>query len=291
MELRHFRYFIAVAQHLHFTRAAAWLGIATPTLTRQIQEMEHSLGIRLLERNQRSVALTPAGKVLLDEAQRTVAQFEVAQLRAQREARGDTGTIQMGYVASAAYAGILQKHVSRFRKACPDVSLAIREYAMDTLPDQVDEGRVDLAYIRSPMKLPDSLDQWPLAPEPFVLALAAQSWLCSLGRITAAHLKDQIFILPEQISGTLDIAAQGDFVPVLGPQPGSLVSVITLVSLGEGVAMVPRSVVGHIEIPNIVFRRIAGPDIVSHLSLVFRRHEKSAAVSRYVALARGRRAG
>ncbi|WP_416050957.1 LysR family transcriptional regulator [Cupriavidus basilensis] len=284
MELRHFRYFIAVAQDLHFTRAAARLGISTPTLTRQIQEMEASLGIRLFERNQRSVALTPAGEVLLAEAQAVVAQFEAAQLRAQREARGETGKIHVGYVASAAYSGVLQRQVAAFRKACPDVQLLVREAPMGTLPEQVRDGQVDIAYIRSPMNLPEGVDALPLAPEGFILALHSDSWLCGLAEIQPAHLKAETFILPEQVSGTLSTAEQGGFVPRLGPQPGGLVAVLTLVSLGEGVAIVPNAVAGHISLPSLVYRDIAGLAVTSYLSLMSRQYEKAATIRRYIEL-------
>ncbi|MGO4330226.1 LysR family transcriptional regulator [Cupriavidus sp. 2TAF22] len=284
MELRHFRYFIAVAQDLHFTRAAARLGISTPTLTRQIQEMESALGIRLLERNQRSVALTPAGEVLLVEARAVVAQFESAQLHAQREARGETGEIHIGYVASAAYSGVLQRQVEAFRAACPDVRLLVREAPMDSLPDQVRDGRFDIAYVRSPVRVPEGVDALPLAPEGFILALHAASWLRGLPEIQPAHLKEETFILPEQVSGTLSTAEQGGFAPRLGPQPGGLVAVLTLVSLGEGVAIVPNAVAGHISLPSLVYREIAGLGVTSYLSLMSRRHERGAAIRRYIEL-------
>ncbi len=284
MELRHFRYFIAVAQDLHFTRAAARLGISTPTLTRQIQEMEAGLGIRLLERNQRSVALTPAGEVLLEEAQAVVAQFEAAQLRAQREARGETGKVHVGYVASAAYSGVLQRQVAAFRAACPDVQLLVREEPMGSLPEQVRDGHVDIAYIRSPMSLPEGVAALPLAPEGFIVALHGDSWLCGLPEIQPSHLRAETFILPEQVSGTLSTAEQGGFVPRLGPQPGGLVAVLTLVSLGEGIAIVPNTVAGHISLPSLVYRDVAGLGVTSYLSLMSRKYEKAASIRRYIEL-------
>ena len=116
----------------------------------------------------------------------------------------------------------------------------------------------------------------------FVLALAADSWLARLKSVSAQHLQNETFILPEQISGTLQVAAQGDFAPVLGPQPGGLVAVIALVSLRQGVAVVPESVVGHISLPNVIYRPIEGCEAQSWLSLIYRRFEKSAAVTRYI---------
>ncbi|MHC8407560.1 LysR family transcriptional regulator [Pseudomonas sp. TMB3-21] len=282
MDIRHFRYFLAVARQGNFTRAAEQLGIAPPTLTRQIQDMESELGTRLFVRQTREVSLTEAGAALLVEAEATVRQFEAAQRNAQRAGRGDIGHIELGYVASAVYSGLLQKQVQAFSRECPDISLNVRENPMVSLPALVLEGRFDIGYVRSPMNLPDGLDAIRLDAEGFVLALSAESWLCRLPDIGPEHLQAEMFVLPEQISGTLQVAAEGGFAPRLGPQPGGLVAVLALVSLGQGVAVVPESVVGHVGLPGVVYRSIKGCEASSWLSLVYRRFEKSAAVVRYV---------
>ena len=282
MEIRHFRYFLAVARHRNFTRAAEQLDIAPPTLSRQIQDMERTLGTRLFIRRQRDVSLTEAGTALLAEAEATVRQFEFAQRNAQRAGRGETGHIELGYVASAVYSGVLQQQVQAFSSACAEVSLSVREAPMASLPSMVAEGRFDLGYVRSPMTLPQGLEAIRLKAEGFVLALAADSWLARLKSVSAAHLQNETFILPEQISGTLHVAAQGGYAPRLGAQPGGLVAVIALVSLRQGVAVVPASVVGHISLPNVLYRPIEGCDAQSWLSLIHRRFEKSAVVTRYI---------
>ena len=282
MDIRHFRYFLAVARQGNFTRAAEVLGIAPPTLTRQIQDLESALGVRLFVRQQRQVSLTEAGRALLPEAQATVRQFELAQRNAQRAGRGETGHIELGYVASAVYSGVLQQQVQGFSNECAEVSLSVREAPMASLPVMVAEGRFDLGYVRSPMTLPEGLEAIRLKAEGFVLALAADSWLARLKSVSAQHLQNETFILPEQISGTLQVAAQGDFAPALGPQQGGLVAVIALVSLRQGVAVVPESVVGHISLPNVIYRPIEGCEAQSWLSLIYRRFEKSAAVTRYI---------
>lgn len=282
MEIRHFRYFLAVAKHKNFTRAAEQLGIAPPTLTRQIQDLESELGTRLFLRLQREVSLTEAGRALQIEAELAVRQFEAAQLNAQRAGRGETGHIELGYVASAVFSGALQKQVSSFRQRYPDIGFAIRESLMPALPTLIEEGRLDVGYIRSPMHLPESLSTVSLLVEGFALALPDSSWLCRLKEINAAHLQNETFILPEQISGTLQIAAQGGYAPKLGPQPGGLVSVVALVSLGQGVAVVPESVVDHIKLPNVVYRRIHDCHPSSFLSLVYRRFEKAPAVAHFI---------
>ncbi|MGV8864624.1 MAG: LysR family transcriptional regulator [Pseudomonas sp.] len=287
MEIRHFRYFLAVAKHKHFTRAAEQLGIAPPTLTRQIQDLENALGTRLFLRLQREVSLTDAGRALQIEAELAVRQFETAQLNAQRAGRGETGHIELGYVASAVFSGSLQVQVSSFRQRYPDVVFAITEHLMPDLPTLIAEGRLDVGYIRSPMHLPDTLGSISLLSEGFALALPDSSWLCRLKEINAAHLQNETFVLPEQISGTLQVAAQGGYAPRLGPQPGGLVSVVTLVSLGQGVAVVPESVVDHIKLPNVVYRHILDSQPSSFLSLVYRRFEKAPAVARFVEHVKG----
>lgn len=132
------------------------------------------------------------------------------------------------------------------------------------------------------MELPQPLKAVALHQEGFVLALPASSRLNELKTIPASRLADETFILPEQISGTLAIATQGNFTPRLGPQPGSLVAVLTLVSLGQGVAVVPASVVQRISLPQVNYRPIADAQASSWLSLVHRRFEKSPAVLRYI---------
>lgn len=288
MDIRHFRYFLAVARHGNFTRAAEQLGIAPPTLTRQIQDMESELGTRLFVRQTREVSLTEAGAALMVEAEATVRQFEYAQQNAQRAGRGEIGHIELGYVASAVYSGLLQKQVQVFSRECPDVSLNVREYPMASLPAMVLEGRFDIGYVRSPMTLPEGLEAIRLDAEGFVLALPGESWLCRLSEIGPEHLQGETFILPEQISGTLQVAAQGGFAPKLGAQPGGLVAVLALVSLGQGVAVVPESVVGHVGLPGVVYRPIKGSEASSWLSLIHRRFEKSAAVVRYIQRASNR---
>ncbi|QQD55357.1 LysR family transcriptional regulator [Pseudomonas fluorescens BBc6R8] len=282
MEIRHFRYFLSVALNGHFTRAAEQLGIAPPTLSRQIQNMEDELGVRLFQRNQRFVRLTAAGEALLVDAQQTVSKFDAAQLSAQRAGRGDVGRIELGYVASAAYSGVLQEQVTHFNQSCPGVLLNIREVGMMMSPALVRDGLLDLAYVRTPIELPDELETISLYDEGFVLALHSSSRLNELPHISAARLAGEKFILPEQVSGTLAVASQGGFTPHLGPQPGSLVAVITLVSLGQGIAVVPESVLRRVSLPQVNYRPIIDCQPQSCLALLHRRFEKAPAVKRYI---------
>jgi DNA-binding transcriptional LysR family regulator len=144
-------------------------------------------------------------------------------------------------------------------------------------------GNNDMAAGISPATtLPDGIEAVRLGSEGFVLALPQASWLLELKAIGCEHLQNETFILPEQISGTLHVAAQGGFAPRLGPQPGGLVAVVALVSLGQGVAVVPASMVGHVSLPGVVYSAVQGSEASSWLSLIHRRFEKAPAVARYI---------
>lgn len=283
MELRHFRCVLAVAHSLHFARAAAELGISPPALTKQVQETEQLLGTRLFQRSKRAVSLTAAGELFVIEAARALDQLAQAQDVARRAGRGELGRLEIGYVASAAYSGVLQDQFSRFRASHPGIHIGARETAMDALPGLLDQGRVDLAFVRPPLHLPDGIDMVVLLRDRFVLAVQADSPLARLGVIGPAALAQQAFIVPEQELGTLEVSRRGGFAAQVVSRPGSLVAVLTEVSLGVGCAIVPHSVMASVQLPGVVFRELAAPQISSEIAVAFRRHEQAPAASAFIA--------
>ncbi|MDO8071207.1 LysR substrate-binding domain-containing protein [Janthinobacterium sp. SUN176] len=283
MELRHFRCILAVAHSLHFARAAAELGISPPALTKQVQETESLLGTRLFQRSKRAVALTAAGELFVIEATRALGQLAQAQEVARRAGRGELGRLEIGYVASAAYSGVLQDQFVRFRASHPGIHIGAREYAMDALPGLLDQGRVDLAFVRPPLHLPDGLDSVVLLRDRFVLAVQADSPLARLGVAGPAALAQQAFIVPEQELGTLEASRRGGFAAQVVSRPGSLVAVLTEVSLGVGCAIVPHSVMASVQLPGVVFRELEGPQISSEIAVAFRRHEQAPAARALIA--------
>ncbi|MED5612698.1 LysR family transcriptional regulator [Janthinobacterium sp. P210005] len=283
MELRHFRCILAVAHSLHFARAAAELGISPPALTKQVQETESLLGTRLFQRSKRAVALTAAGELFVIEATRALGQLAQAQEVARRAGRGELGRLEIGYVASAAYSGVLQDQFVRFRASHPGIHIGAREYAMDALPGLLDQGRVDLAFVRPPLHLPDGLDSVVLLRDRFVLAVQADSPLARLGVAGPAALAQQAFIVPEQELGTLEASRRGGFAAQVVSRPGSLVAVLTEVSLGVGCAIVPHSVMASVQLPGVVFRELEGPQISSEIAVAFRRHEQAPAARAFIA--------
>ena len=300
LELRHFRCVLAVAHSLHFARAAVELGISPPALTKQVQETERLLGTRLFQRSKRAVALTAAGQLFVAEAARALAQMEQAQEVARRAGRGELGRLEIGYVASAAYSGVLQGQFARFRASHPGIHISAREYAMETLPALLDQGRVDLAFVRPPLHCPEGIAMVVLLRDRFVLAVQADSPLARLpagqtveavkaveplaaAAVQAAALAQQAFIVPEQEWGTVEVSRRGGFAAQVVSRPGSLVAVLTEVSLGVGCAIVPHSVMASVRLPGVLFRELAGPPIRSEIAAAFRRHEQAPAARAFIA--------
>lgn len=273
MELRHLRYFVALAEELHFARAAQRLNIAPPTLTVQIQEIERTLAARLFARTRRSVALTPAGEVFLAEARAVLERFARAESAGRRAGRGEIGRIAIGYVGSAAYSGVLQDQTRRFRAGFPAVEVGAREWPMEPLPGLVADGEVDVGFVRLPMALPRNLRTHVLLRDYFCLALPAGHAAAREGAVAPERLAGEAFVAPEQGAGTYEVARRGGFAPRIVSAPGSLLAVLTQVSLGMGVAVVPSVVREVVDLPNVVFVRLAGETIASEVAALFRTGE------------------
>ncbi|UPK06473.1 LysR family transcriptional regulator [Bradyrhizobium sp. 170] len=143
MELRRLRYMSVLAEELHFGRAAERLGIAQPALTQHIQALERELGVELFHRTKRSVKLTVAGRVTLNEAIRTLQQAEKTMLVARQAGRGELGHIEIGYVGSAIFTGVLSKAISRFRRDNPLVEFRLNEIGIIQQLDDVSSGQLD----------------------------------------------------------------------------------------------------------------------------------------------------
>jgi DNA-binding transcriptional LysR family regulator len=279
MELRHLRYFIAVAEQLHFGQAAETLGIAPPTLTVQIQQIERTLDAQLFTRTKRAVALTQAGEAFLVEARAALEQFERAINIGRRAGRGELGRVNLGFVGSAAFSGVLQQQVREFREARPHVFIDTHEFPMDELPALLEDGRVDIAFVRMPLELPTSLRTHVLLRDRFCVALPAEHRFAQTNTpLRSRMFAGENFVVPEQREGTLEVGRRGRFSPEIVSAPGGLVAVLTDVSLGVGVAIVPNVLRKAVEVPNVVYKEIAGEPIPSEVAAVFRRFERAPAV-------------
>ncbi|CAB3798082.1 LysR family transcriptional regulator [Pararobbsia alpina] len=282
LELRHIRCFVSVARHLHFSKAAEELGIAPPSLTRQIQEAERLLGFRLFLRTKRSVALTAAGEAYLVAALAALDHLAQGEEIARAAERGELGRIEVGYVASAAYTGVLQETVRQYRREHPRIEVNAREIVMDQVAELLGNGKIDVAYVRPPMHFPEHVQAVTVHRDTFILALPIDSALIASASVSPHQLHDATFVLPEQESGTLEVGRRGRFSPKLGQRPGTLAAVLACVSLGGAVAVVPSALADCVDLPGVEFRPISGKPIVSEVALVFRRHERAPAIRAFV---------
>ncbi|WP_322050685.1 LysR family transcriptional regulator [Paraburkholderia bannensis] len=289
IELRHLRAFLSVARHLHFARAAEELDMAPPALTRHIQEAERHLGARLFHRSRSAVSLTAAGEAYLPEAAAALEHLQRGEELAALAARGEAGRIVAGYVSSAVYSGALQRSIGEFRAAWPRVEVSVTEVAMDDVGRRLEAGLLDIAYVRPPLALPDSLRLSTLQRDAFVAAVPAGSVFAQSETLRAADLAEASFAVPEQEFGTLELARRGRFVPRIAARPGGLLAVLACVSVNGWVAVIPDALAGCVTLPGIVYRPIAGKPITSELALVYRKHERAPAVRAFLRLvARGK---
>jgi DNA-binding transcriptional LysR family regulator len=282
LELRHIRCFVCVAKHLHFSKAAEELGIAPPSLTRQIQEAERLLAFRLFQRTKRSVALTAAGQAYLLAALAALDHLAQGEEIARATERGELGRIEVGYVASAAYTGVLQETVRRFRHEHPRIEVNAREVVMDQVAELLSNGKIDVAYIRPPMHFPEHVQAVTVHRDTFILALPTGSALSASATVSPHQLHDATFVVPEQESGTLEVGRRGRFSPKLGQRPGTLAAVLACVSLGGSVAVVPGALADCVALPGVEYRPISGKPIASEVALAFRRHERAPAIRAFV---------
>src|SRR5436190_8347639 len=198
MELRHLRYFVAVAEEGHITRAAERLGIQQPPLSQQIRALEAELEVQLFRRKPRGVELTQAGEALLAEARGILDRVEHAAAAARRTGRGDAGRIGLGFTSSASFHPFVPRIIREFREASPLVSLSLEEAGTGELVDGLLAERIDAAFVRSPIGTAVELQIHSILKEEMVVALPAGHRLvagATAARLPLVALVAEIFIL------------------------------------------------------------------------------------------------
>ena len=292
MELRHLRYFVAVAEELHFSRAAARLNIATPTLSAQIQALEAMLGAQLFTRKTRSVTLTHVGKRFLDEARATLKQADQAELVGRQAARGDIGSIAVGYVLSASCGGLVSPPIIEFKKSHPNVSFHLRK--METIPQMkaLVDGSLDVGFTREPERYPTGLTGFLIDRQSFYLAIPEGHHLAGDGEIDSASLVDEAFVammLDMEMgfwSNLRAITPPGTSLHIVARVPDAL-SALTSVSAGMGLSVL-SSALTRISTPGVVFRRIVNATRHSDHAVVYRKNEGAPVIKSFVTLLRAR---
>jgi DNA-binding transcriptional LysR family regulator len=290
-DTRQLRYFVAVAERLHFGRAAAALHISQPPLSRAIRGLEQQLGARLLARSRRKVELTPEGTRFYDEAKRVLGQLERAALEVGAMAAGQRGRLRLGFVSLADY-GVLPGLLKAFKAARPGVSLALREMLSPEQAAALSAGELDFGLLLPPVT--GDFEHLVVQRERFVAALPARHRAArSRGRIAIRELASEAFVMvPRDIApGLYDIvaglAARAGFSLRVAQEAIQMQTVVSLVSSGLGVALVPASI-ANLGRRGVVYREVADAHPRLDLWLAWRRGELAAPARDFIAQARRR---
>ena len=293
-DLWQLRYFVAVAEQLHFGRAAAALHISQPPLSRAIRALEERVGVRLFARSRRRVELTPEGTRFLEEAKRVIAQLERAVLEVGSMAAGAGGRLRLGFVSLADY-GVLPGLLKAYKTARPGVELALREMLSPDQAAALAAGELDFGLLLPPVAGAD-LEHVVVQRERFVAALPAQHRLArgvgkKAGRLAVRELAMDAFVMvPRAIApGLYDIvaalAARAGFAPRIAQEAIQMQTVVSLVSSGLGVALVPASV-ANLGRRGVAYREIADAHPRLDLWLAWRRGTAGAAAREFIQHAR-----
>jgi DNA-binding transcriptional LysR family regulator len=245
MELHQVRCFVAVAEELHFGRAARRLNMTQPPLSRQIRLLEHDLGAELFLRSSRSVRLSPAGLAFLPDARRLLRLSETAAAHARRVAGGRSGRLRIGFTAAAGYR-FLPDLITTLRARLPEVDLVLQEMVSGAQLEALASGQIDFGLLRPPVAQPD-LAAMRVDAEPLLAALPARHRLAQRGTVRLADLDDQDFVMyaPGESRYFHDLLVMlfttANVRPRFVQQLGQIHSMLSLVRAGLGVALVPAA--------------------------------------------------
>lgn len=278
MDLRRLRYFVVLAETLHFSRAAERLNIAQPPLSHQIKVLEEELSAKLFERTNRRVELTPAGKALLPEAQALLAQAERASAIAARVQRGDLGELRVGFTSGAALTGVIPRLILAYRQRRPGVQVRIAELTTQEQLAAMLERRIDVAFVRSveTPDLPPTLGTIRLFEDALVVALPSKHPLAKAkSPLPVSALANEEFVMFPRDSGTsvlvqiLSLCRLSGFAPRVVQEALTAVTIVGLVAAGLGIALVPASF-GRVAATGVAYRKLRDKGAKSAMWMVFR---------------------
>lgn len=278
------RYFVAVAEELNFTRAAARLHIAQQALSAQVRQLERGLGVELLRRTTRKVELTPAGEVFLQDAREALTQIERAAESARRAARGELGNLRIGHTLTAAYEA-LPKIIDELRARAPDIRVSVREFYGAELLPAVAEGRVDLGLAREP-EPPLGLAAQEIRREPWMAALAERHPLAAESEIPLGAIEGEVVAVwprelnPGYYDALVGVFEQARMKPEIDTAPGGT-SIWSEVASGRRVTLAVASLM-HQRPRGMVLVPLQSPAPTLGLSVVWRATDPSPTLRRFL---------
>ncbi|MGY2200452.1 LysR family transcriptional regulator [Pseudomonas gingeri] len=288
LDLRRLRYFLTVAEELHFGRAALRLHLAQPPLTRQISALESELGFRLFDRTSRTVTLTPQGRHFLPYARAALEQIDLAEVIAGKLATGLAGQLALGYASSIALSDIFSQAIQVFAQRFPDVQLTLLEGSSGGQWSQIADGRLDIGMSRKqPPDGQGGLQSLSLGDEPLVAALPSDNPLAGQAEVSLEQLGAYPLILfpadyGSGLNGTIEQLYQRHEVPLRpGPAGRQITSIIALVAAGQGVALVPACAQALAK-KGVTYRPLADPGACAPLLVLTRAQGRSLLVEAFM---------
>jgi len=288
MELRHLRYFIAVAEELNFTRAAEKLHIAQPPLSQQIQHLEAELGFQLFRRTKRTVHLTAAGQVFFEEAGKILQQVDRAIQLGRQTSRGELGQLTIGFVSSAAH-NVVPAILQAFRTRCPAVKLELHELTTNEQLQRLRFGQIDIGFVRPPVE-EDGINSEIVFREPLIVALPETHHLADRTHLELRELSTEPFILfprsqaPGLYDAIVSLCQQAGFSPIAAQEAIQMQTIVSLVAAEMGVAIVPASM-QNFQRNGVVYKSLPESTCIVAIALIWR-SDPTAAVQRFLEVAR-----
>jgi DNA-binding transcriptional LysR family regulator len=288
MEFRQLRSFVTLAETLHFRRAAERLSIAQPALSQQIQQLERELGVRLLERTQRRVALTDAGSVFLERSRSILSETSEAVRLARLAAKGEVGHLGVGAVTSALY-GVFPEVVRVFRERHRNVHLTLHELPGNEQTRALRAGRIQVSFLRPPVDETD-IQVRTIGREPWVVAMPTSHPLSQRERVSLRSLAAESFVsFPRELAPVLydqliTMCQSAGFSPRI-VQEAQMQTIISLVAAGIGVALVPATL-QNLSRAGLVYKRLAGAGLKLDLAVAWRRDDNSALLKSFLDVVR-----
>ncbi|RKP51916.1 LysR family transcriptional regulator [Pararobbsia silviterrae] len=289
MELRHLRYFLAVAEECNFTRAASKLGIGQPPLSQQIKQLEREMGVELFRRTAHGVVLTEAGEAFRIEARTVIDNAHTAVRAAQRAARGETGHLRLGFTGSAAFNPIVPSLIRAFRDRYVRVELTLEEANTTQLLEGLEQRRLDAAFIRPAENLPEGLRVTRVADEAMKVVVPSRHPLAQSRRVTMAALAGEPFVIVPRAAGSTlfdDVyhaCRRAGFEPKVGQLAPQMSSMVNLVAAELGIAIVPAAIT-QVKVHGVRYLDITGDAPRARLGLATRVDETSIVVTNLLKL-------
>jgi len=289
MELRHLRYFVAVAEEMNIHRAAKRLNIYQPPLSLSIKQLEEEIGAALFLREGRGIQITKAGEIFLKRAYQILESAQKASLEASHIEKGVAGTLRIGFVSSTV-TGILQKFVSLQKQHYPNVELDLRQSTNSAIPQQLMARDIDIGILRLPEHLPDGVSMKEITKESWCVALYKNHPLISKKEIRIKDLKNEKLIFyprSNTAAGYDDVMKlfhDKDVVPNIVQEATEQMTIAGLVASGMGLGIVPECMAS-IKIPNVTHRLLEGTKNRTGFACVFRK-EKDILVNQFLNLSK-----